>query len=322
MEARAERYPEYWTELEVVVEHTGNDVDEVELRLALSGHEIEVAERGRSLPQLLEAAFDDLFRRFDAYRLVANRTLRERVEQRIGRARRVDAQMDDLLVRRLYPVLLRAAQHEIAVRQVEGDLEPGLVDPVEAADMVLADAWGELDPDVSEVDAAMHLEDRLLAVLDEIAEARHEHEEQDVSLNAEVPDGFAVSPEGEEIGDLWTLDEVAFEETVPDPEEDLEAIWQRQELRDTLSQALFQLPRDARRAFSQVVIDGWAPDALAAAQGRTLRAVLDEVDVAAHDLAHHLSRSGTAWSADRVKELYGALGERLRDERLALAATS
>jgi hypothetical protein len=331
MESRARRYPDYWTELDIHVEEVEGGLEEVKLSLVLSGHEIVVDRYGKDVPALIEDAFGELFHRFDAYRLAANRTLRERVERRLARGRSVVGPpvrgegAKRQLVLDLYPVLLRIAQHEVAARQIEGDLEPGLVDPVELVDMVLAEGLPGIDPDMTVPQAAARLQRHLVEVLEENVVEIREHRGTDVSLDSDVRTNggeFAISGLGEEIQDLWApqpFDETLLEEVFSDPDAiNPEAFWSQREMRDTMVHALFRLPDDRRRLFSQVVIDGWTPDAVAAALECDRAEVRREVNAAARDVAHALSTRAVVWSSDRVVEVFEALGQQLRDERVDL----
>lgn len=322
IEATARRYPAFWSELEVRVDAEG-PVEQVRVLLVLDGDEVRAEARGTDPRVVLEEAFAILFDRFDLYRLRANRTLRERVERR-HRERLQPPRPRPLVgevVERLYPVVLRAAQHEIAVRQADGALEPGLVDPVELADMVFAEGMPSLSADLTLPDAASRLESQMAEILDHLARSLSAEEADEVSLDDGAAD-FALSDLGEEIEDLWTHDEVGFDETLADPDRDVEEFWASAELREVLTSALFRLDERARRLFSQVVIDGWAVDEVSGAAGRRIEDVRNEVDKVAHDLADRLSVGETIWSAARVREVYAALGSRLREERRDLPAVT
>jgi len=322
VEAMARRYPALWSELDVHVDAEGS-VEQVRVMLVLDGDEVHADARGTDPAAVLEEAFASLFDRFDLYRLRANRSLRDRVERR--RRERFQAMPHvpfvGEVVERLYPVLLRAAQHEIAIRQADGSLEPGLVDPVELADTVIADGMPSLSADLTLPDAANRLEARMAELLDRYESEQVDHEGEDVPLDDGTPD-FAMSSLGEEIEDLWTLDEVAFDETLADPDRDVEEYWASADLRDVLTAVLFRLREADRRLFSQVVIDGWPVDGVAAAGGRRIEEVRNDVERIAHDLANRLSIGETTWSRERVREVYAALGARLRDERRDLPAVS
>ena len=112
MEARARRYPDYWSELDVYVDEVDGGLEGIKLSLVLSGHQIVVTRDGVDVPALVEDAFGELFRQFDGYRLAANRTLRERVERRLARGRTAAAPPiqgggpQRHLVLELYPLLL------------------------------------------------------------------------------------------------------------------------------------------------------------------------------------------------------------------------
>lgn len=314
-EARAERYPQYWTELDVRIDEHDDGLDEIRITLILSGQQVQIETAGDDLPRTIREAFDELFREFDAYRLSSNRTLRERVDRRLQREPTPPGGdgVNDMM-REVYPVLLRIAQHEVGVRQIEGDLEPGLVDPIEVVDIVLAKGFGAIDDGMTVVRAAQVLQDQMIQVLDEIQVDIVDHREHDVPLERE-PD-FAISEIGQEIQDWWLVEDATMRDVIPDPDTgDLDEVWADQERRDALTHALFRLHDSPRRLFSQVVIDGWPVDAVAAALDRDQDRVEAEIDQAAHDLAHLLSMRGTTWSADRVREVYAGLGERLRNER-------
>ncbi|MBW1880176.1 MAG: hypothetical protein JRI25_02800 [Deltaproteobacteria bacterium] len=328
MDARARRYPDYWSELDIHVDEVEGGLEEIKLSLVLAGHEIVVDRYGKDVPALIEDAFSELFRQFDGYRLAANRTLRQRVDRRLARGRNGAALPirgegpKRQLVMDLYPVLLRVAQHEVAVRQIEGDLEPGLVDPVELVDMVLAEGLPAIDPDMTVPQAVARLQNHLVEILQETVLEIHEHSGTDVSLDADIRsngNAFAVSGLGEEIQDLWApreVDEMLLEEVFSDPAAiNPEVFWTRRELRDTMVHALFRLPDDRRRIFSQVVIDGWVPDAVAAALERDQAEVEGEVTAAARDIARALSTRAIVWSSDRVVEVFEALRHQLHDER-------
>ncbi len=337
IEARAERYPEYWTELEIRVEDARDGAEAIHLELVLSGHEIVVDRAGEDPASLVQEAFQELFRRFDLYRLETNRTLRERVERRLERKRLAPVTASLALpeghsegtteaLELVYPTLLRIAQHEIAVRQIEGDLEPGLVDPIEALDTVVAEVAPEVRGDLTEEQVVSLFQERLLSWLDDETQELLDHRETDLSLDQRVapeePLDFGVSPQGDDIRDFWVMEEELHREDLFADAEgiDPEGLWAEQEYRNALVHALFGLEHEVRRLFSQVVIDGWAQDAIAAALQIPESEVVRQVDEAAHDLARRLSRGGTPWSADRVREVYRALGEQLEGERRSVYA--
>jgi DNA-directed RNA polymerase specialized sigma24 family protein len=215
-----------------------------------------------------------------------NRRTRHR---RNGR-RPLDLPSRDRLVAHGLPRLLRAARHELAIRESEGDLLPGQVDAQEVVDQALAEMLPHLSAQGSMERALVAVQHRIPRILDALV-ARNERERQELE---EVEGGVPVElPTGE----------------APTDVDDVEGKRRRRLLR-----ALFLLPADRRRLFEAVVMDGWRPEHVAATFGMTDDQIGAEIDLAVTALVERLGGLATD---ENVRLWYETLGERLRDEHAA-----
>ncbi|MGM0576519.1 MAG: hypothetical protein ACQEXJ_12390 [Myxococcota bacterium] len=116
---------------------------------------------------------------------------------------------------------------------------------------------------------------------------------------------------GEEVLDWWmpredlTLQDILPSEQPWEPEQ----VVADAEARKVLTSALLQLPREMRRDFSNVVIDGLEPWELADAVGVDPRAIEDRVRAASDRLSRVISAEPV--DVGTVTHLYRALGTRI-----------
>lgn len=351
LEAAIARYARHRTRIDVETFDRDDGWTEVQLELLIpadepggSGETLVARALGLEAATATEEAFAHLFQQFDEYRWRTNPALRARVLRRARTAPRgtpppkgTPEDWQGRLLREAVPVLHRVALHEIIARQLQGDLEPGWVDPMELVDEALADALPDFASrgDVGVAAATARLTARLLEVLDRHVAEYHLQETEEVPWDegvADYPEKWWVSDLGREIMEWWVPDtDLSLDEFISEPEiEDRDhrdaaaldpaAAVEEREVRHRMFQALFQLPDDLRRVFSQVALDGWTPATVAAAGGGDEAAVRRRVREAADQLARVLGRDpeGVRLDPDRVFALYQELGTELRDLRAGL----
>lgn len=222
------------------------------------------------------------------------------------------------------PGVYRFILHESALLQNERDLDPSWLAAEEVLDEVVAYAREPNELPVDDpVALGRALQEYALEVMTREADLAIERAETEVSLDEDIPEQSEIEEvrdQGEHIYTFWQMDEDLYRSDVfadPDAADPVEWLADR-EARHALTQALFTLNQELRRVFSAVVIDGWAADASAAAMERPLREIEGVVAHASDALAALLSRGGSPCTVERVHELYAALGERLRAERIEL----
>jgi DNA-directed RNA polymerase specialized sigma24 family protein len=272
-----------------------------------------------------------LLREFDAWRLRANPALRARVEARAARpasgrlpALSSPTSSRNQMLAELMPKLLRFARHEVAVRQVRGDLEPGWLDPVELVEEAICQGLPSIPEHASAPVAARLLSHAMLAVLDAHVSEAATANLQDVSIDSEPPSPaphLAASMQDDGIYDFWQPEtNLLLEDLVADPDSiDPETNLQDLQVREALVHALFRLPDAPRRVFEQVVLDDWSEADVASVS--VLRE--HEVRLCVEDCLNRLSSLlsiGARIPPVQVRALYAELGRTLDDERRARAA--
>jgi hypothetical protein len=304
-----------------------------EAYLTVGGENLHVDHVAAAMPELVRGVVDGLRRELHRYRLRVNPALRarhaarqRRMERRpdapgLGYAfRKVPETLRGDVVERVLPALQRVATHEIAIRQSQDEIEPGFIDPIEVVDDVLREELEQEEVLRSLPDLAAHLESRVIEKIAALASDFEASRDTDVQLDTDIPEwdeSLEVTDLGRNLLDFWVMDEdLMLEDLFPDPTSvDPETVVREREGQDILMQGLFRLPDEMRRIFAAVVIDGWLPTEVAGARGMSDRDVEGVIDEAAHRLARTLT-GAPAYSAERVLELYTALGVQLHRNAL------
>lgn len=221
---------------------------------------------------------------------------RVRVRRRGAWDRNLDPVSREHLVQVGLPRLLRAARHEIAVREAAGDLPAGAVDAYDVVDQALVEMLPSFDAHLSldrSVLAVQHRIPRLLdAMVARLERGRTEPVDEDDDL-PELP--------GRPRPYVDDLDDGPSEAGPPAREvDDAEG--------RALLDALFELPAERRRVFEAVVVDGWRADHVGHIFGLSEAEVEAELARAIDALASLAGCEGSA-----VRGRYEALGERLHD---------
>lgn len=259
----------------------------------------------------VRSGFDTLLHRFDAYawnldhaRLAAPSGRGEVAPEPVIRYRQE-------LLRFAVPALYRVAVHEIERLRDEELLPEDWLDPAEVVDAAIVDRLPRIESGLDLPKATLEL---IAAVREELLSRMTEiHEQQDTELSFETPVAPDVELDADEESD-WPLDvaDLNLADVFQDPELlPIDEVIGEKERRSQLVQALFELRDPHRPLFTQVVVDGWADDTVAAAWNLSEEELRTRVEEAAQQLANLLG----GIRPDEVVRLYRALGDRLHEER-------
>src|SRR5690606_19958112 len=124
-------------------------------------------------------------------------------------------------LKEVLPALQRDAGHEVAMRQADGDLEPGDGDPADLVDDVLADLPVHVDPAEPGTGAPGRRQARRDARLEDVVRDAEVRAEADTPYEQSLPispPNFAVSDLGRQVLDFWVIDEeLMLDDVFPDP---------------------------------------------------------------------------------------------------------
>lgn len=297
---------------------------EVKVRLELPGEALIAHDRFDDAGAALRTTFEALFREFDRYRIARDAALRARIKARAEARKRAESEriwarqgkptVDTLLREQIVPPLLRVAHHQLVIRQFEGDLEPGWLDPEDIVDDVLADFIAKITPEAKVPALIEALEDLVVAHVAEVAAERVDAAQR-LSIDAGQPrvePELYVSDLGADILDFWVVDErlkladLLEDEGAIDPE----ALVGDREARHLLIQALYRLDEDQRRDFERVVIDGFHATEVAETRGCEVSEVDRRVALASARLSAYVGAAGL--DPDKVQSIYREMGRRLQ----------
>lgn len=279
---------------------TRTDIGLYAVRLVLDGatDSFRADHVDETLPAALGRAFDKLFREVELRRAPPATTFAAEVIPRAPPPRPPkpgpSLHGHDPALARSLPALERAAQHEVALLQAEGLVEPGNLDPAELVDEIVVEVLPEL-PD------GLDVEEVTWVLLDRLAER------VDALRHGDPPetDGGELSALALDIRDIRSVDEDwrLEDALVDEPDHGSDALAADRELRHLLMNALFHLPDEDRRVFSAVVIDGLS---LESVSGRRPGEAADRLERAETLLGRTLDPRAPLPTA-RVRELYGGL---------------
>lgn len=299
---------------------------EVRMRLVTPVQTIESHQADSDLVTLVREGFGELYREFDRLRLRVDPLLRQKAAERARRRRRAGslhdaARLRNDLIRDALPILLRTARHELALRQAQGDINPGVLDPADLVEDVLAARLAQVRLSEGTIPAILDLERSLIAHIDAEVARVHDAATTHRSIDTDVPDTLEVSPDGEAIYEFWVPEEdLVLQDLISDPDAtNPENVVDEIQNRTALVRALFALPDETRRLFEHVVMDDWSVETVAQHRSLAAREVRAIVDEALSQLGHRLSPD-TPLPPEQVRALYSAFGRRLRDEQAARLA--
>ncbi len=174
--------------------------------------------------------------------------------------------------------LSRHAHHELIVAQMQGQIQRREMTVEDIRDEVILRAWTQLE----EKDSAEPMDVWLTRLLHEVLDEQISPERV-VSIDSEIEETES-PPEAEtaEIKDIESLWEEPPTVSLNDVLENREAEepWREVELQDQMQWVLKQLstlPAVQRRAFTLHLMDGWDPDEIAMAQGRSAAEVRADI---------------------------------------------
>lgn len=264
-----------------------------------------------STERALQSAFATLFRRFDAYTWSFDRGRWRPLTGRLPDREEDLRRYHDALMRYALPALHRLAAHDVDRLRDDELLSEDWLDPAEIVDAAIADRLPSLDGSLDLPRATLELvravREELLARVQEI----HEHQRSDISLEDPMQEDLELTKD--ETGDFpIDLASLCLGDVLGDPSQaSPEEVVAEREGREELVTALFLLREPDRALFTQVVVDGWADDVVAAAWNITPGRVQRAVGRAAIQLSRAL---GDAEPED-VIDRYRGLGARLSEER-------
>ncbi len=212
----------------------------------------------------------------------------------------------------VYPAFAWFARREVGIAESEASHAPGTIDADDLAEAVVEEVMVDLDAETPPEQVLERLQAALRARLraeEADLEARQDLE-RPLADPVRVPLSVVFDQQGEAADAWWPEEGASYADRLPDPDAGhTEDALADHEHRARLVRALFQLEPRARRNWAEVLLDGWAVDAAAAAQGRTEADLRRELDASRAFLAEKLGVT-----EDDVEGEYRALGERYRDE--------